>query len=121
MRKPLVLWCSVFFMMALIAFPNVIVEPSTELTGQIVYLSQTKVYINLGSSDGIKPGMVFLVYHASDSVKDQSAGEASDAASEPVAEISVVEVKEKASTCIVVTKLSTKYGIAVQDIVKPKF
>ncbi len=120
MKKHLILWCSVLLMMELIAFPNESVKSSTELTGQIVYLGKAKVYINLGTSDGIKPGMVFVVYHILESKKDPSTGEVTDEVSEPVAEISVVEVKEKASTCIVVTKLSVKHGIVIQDIVKLK-
>lgn len=95
-------------------------EPEGALTGLIAYVSGTKVYINLGSSDGVKPGMVFVVYHILDLVKDPATGEVIDEVSEPVAEISVNEVKEKASTCTVTTKLSSNYGIAVQDKVKQK-
>ncbi len=95
-------------------------EPPGVLTGQIAYVSGSKVYINLGSSNGVKPGMVFTVYHILDLVKDPSTGEVIDEVSEPVAEITVTEVKEKASTCTVTTKLSVKYEIAVQDQVKQK-
>lgn len=95
-------------------------QPEAALTGLIAYVNGLKVYINLGSSDGVKPGMSFVVYHIIDLVKDPSTGEVIDEVSEPVAEISVTEVKEKASTCTVTTKLSTKYEIAVQDKVQQK-
>lgn len=96
------------------------VAPDAELTGLVAYVSETKIYINLGSSDGIKPGMLFEVYHILDLVKDPATGEVIDEISEPVAEISVIEVKEKASTCTVTSKLSAKYEIAIQDKVIQK-
>jgi len=94
--------------------------PEGQLTGLIAYISGVKIYINLGSSDGIRPGMIFTVYRVLDVVKDPSTGEVIDEVSEPIAEISVTEVKEKASTCIVTTKLTEKYTIAIQDQVQLK-
>ncbi len=94
--------------------------PDALLTGLVAYVSGSKIYINLGSSDGVQPGMVFVVYHIIDLVKDPLTGEVIDEISEPVAEITVTEVKEKASTCTITTKLSSKYAIAVQDKVQQK-
>lgn len=95
-------------------------QPVAPIAGLVAYVAGNKIYINLGSSDGVQPGMVFIVYHLIDLVKDPQTGEVIDEISEPVAEISVAEVKEKASTCTVTTKLSGKYAIAVQDKVQQK-
>jgi curli biogenesis system outer membrane secretion channel CsgG len=95
-------------------------EEPEEASGLVAYVLGEKVYINLGSSDGIKPGMVFVVYHILDFVKDPLTGEVIDEISEPVAEITVAEVKEKASTCMITTRLSSRYEIAIQDKVEPK-
>lgn len=90
------------------------------LTGLVAYVTGDKVYINLGSSDGVKPGMVFVVLHVLDLVKDPATGEVIDEISEPIAEITVSEVKEKAATCLITAKLSSKYQIAVQNKVQQK-
>ncbi|NLW49146.1 MAG: hypothetical protein GXY86_17660 [Firmicutes bacterium] len=95
-------------------------EEPVETSGLVAYVLGEKVYINLGSSDGIKPGMVFVVYHIFDFVKDPLTGEIIDEISEPIAEITVAEVKEKASTCIITTRLNSQYDIAIQDKVEPK-
>lgn len=90
------------------------------LTGQVAYVGGGKVYINLGASDGIQPGMVFTVCHLLDLVLDPATGEVIDEIFEPIAEITVAEVKERASTCTITVKLSSKFGIAVQDKVRLK-
>jgi curli biogenesis system outer membrane secretion channel CsgG len=95
-------------------------EEPEETSGIVAYVLGEKVYINLGASDGIKPGMVFVVYHILDLVKDPLTGEIIDEISEPIAEITVAEVKEKASTCIITTRLNSQYNIAIQDKVEPK-
>lgn len=95
-------------------------QPVALLTGQVAYVAGNKIYINLGSSDGVQPGMVFVVYHLIDLVKDPQTGEIIDEISEPVAEVTVAEVKTKAATCTVTAKLSAKYTIAVQDKVQQK-
>ncbi len=91
-----------------------------KLTGAVAYAGGDRVIINLGSSFGIKTGMVFVVQHVLEVVKDPATGEFIDEVSEAVAEIKVTEVKEKSATCTVVTKLSSKYAIAVQDKVEQK-
>jgi curli biogenesis system outer membrane secretion channel CsgG len=95
-------------------------EEPVEMSGLVAYVLGEKIYINLGYSDGIKPGMTFVVYHIIDLVKDPLTGEIIDEISEPVAEIAVTEIKEKASTCIITTRLSTRFEIAVQDKVQLK-
>lgn len=91
-----------------------------KITGVVAYAGDSKVIINIGSSSGIKAGMVFVVQHVLEVVKDPNTGEVIDEVSEAVAEIKVTEVKEKSATCAVVTKLSSKYAIAVQDKVEQK-
>lgn len=93
---------------------------SGAMIGTVAYASGTKVIINIGSGEGVKPGMVFIVNHIIEEVKDPDTGEVIDEVSEPVAEITVSEVKEKTSTCVVSTKLNTKYEIKVKDKVKQK-
>lgn len=95
-------------------------EEPVEISGLVAYVFGEKIYINLGHSDGVKPGMTFVVYHIIDLVKDPLTGEIIDEISEPVAEIAVTEIKEKASTCIITTRLSTRFEIAVQDKVQLK-
>jgi curli biogenesis system outer membrane secretion channel CsgG len=91
-----------------------------KITGAVAYAGDNKVIINAGSNSGIKAGMIFIVQHVLEVVKDPSNGEVIDEVSEAVAEIKVTEVKEKSATCIVMTKLSSKYAIAVQDKVEQK-
>lgn len=90
------------------------------ISGLVADFADNKVYINVGSRDGVQPGMVFIVHHIIRLVKDPKSGEVIDEVTEEVAQISVTTVKEKSSTCVVVTKLSTKYPIAVNDLVKQK-
>jgi curli biogenesis system outer membrane secretion channel CsgG len=85
------------------------------LTGLIAYVSPARIIINLGANDNIEPGMIFEVQHVSGVIKDPASGEVIDEISEIVAEISVVEVKEKSSTCKIISSQGT---IAVSDKVK---
>ncbi len=94
-------------------------EPE-KLTGTVAYAGDTRVIINIGSNSGVKSGMVFTVQHVLEVVKDPKTGEVLDEVCEPVAEIKVAEVKEKSATCTILTKLSSKYAIAVQDKVEQK-
>ncbi|MGE5583862.1 MAG: CsgG/HfaB family protein [Bacillota bacterium] len=93
---------------------------SSALTGTVFYAKEGKVIINIGSSDGVRVGSVFVVDHVIDVVKDPDTGEVVDEITEPVAEITVTEVKEKTSTCKVTAKLSREYTITVKDKVKQK-
>lgn len=90
------------------------------LTGTVFYAKDNRVIINIGSGEGVQVGMVFVVNHVIELVKDPDTGEVVDEVSEPVAEITVTEVKEKTSTCSVTKKLSNQYPIVVKDSVKQK-
>jgi curli biogenesis system outer membrane secretion channel CsgG len=90
------------------------------LTGMIAYVSNQRIIINIGRKHGVVPGMVFKVDHKLETLKDPVTGQVIDIVTEPVAEILVTEVKEKAATCVVVTKLNNEYKIAVSDPVESK-
>lgn len=94
------------------AYAGVLYKP---LTGLVAYVSPDKIIINLGSNDNVEPGMIFEVQHVSGVVKDPASGEVIDEISEIVAEISVIEVKEKSATCKIISRQGT---IAVADKVK---
>ncbi len=93
---------------------------ASKLSGAVAYASGSRVILNIGSESGIKSGMVFIVQHVLDVVKDPDTGEVIDEVTEPVAEIKVTEVKAKSATCTVVTKLNSKYVIAVGDKAEQK-
>lgn len=101
------------------AYDGVTMGPTT-ITGTVFYAKDNKVIINIGSNDGVQTGMVFIVNHVIEEVKDPDTGEVVDEVTEPVAEITVSEVKEKTSTCAIINKLSSKYSITVKDKVKQK-
>lgn len=92
----------------------------SSLSGKVAEVYGSKIYINIGSQDGVQKGMVFIVKHIVKIVKDPSTGDVLDYITEPVAEISVSEVKDKSATCIVKRKLSTKYAIASKDFIEQK-
>ncbi len=94
-------------------------EPD-KLTGTVAYASGNRVIINIGSAAGVKPGMIFVVKHMLEVVKDPATGEIIDEVTEAVAEIKVAEVKEKSATCTVLTKLSSDYPVAVGDKAEQK-
>lgn len=94
-------------------------KPS-KLSGAVAYASGSRVIINIGSSSGIKPDMVFVVSHVLDVVKDPTTDEIIDEVTEAVAEIKVTEVKDKSATCTVLKKLSSDFAIAVGDKVDQK-
>jgi curli biogenesis system outer membrane secretion channel CsgG len=87
------------------------------ITGLVAFVSPAKIIINLGINDGIEYGDVFEVEHVSETIKDPVTHEIIDEISEVIAEISVVEVKEKSATCQII---SNQGVIAVQDMVKLK-
>jgi hypothetical protein len=94
-------------------------QPS-KLIGAVAYASGSKVIINIGSSSGIKPDMIFVVSHVLEVVKDPTTDEIIDEVTETVAEIKVTEVKDKSATCTVLKKLSSDFAIAVGDKVEQK-
>ncbi len=91
-----------------------------KLTGTVAYAGGNRVIINIGLESGIKTGMVFVVQHVLEVVKDPDTGEVIDEVTEPVAEVVVTEVKEKSATCTVQKKLSSEFGITVGDKVQQK-
>ena len=94
-------------------------QPSA-VTGLVADYADGKVYINIGTRDGVQNGMVFVIHHVIRLVKDPQSGEVIDEVTEPVAEISVASVKEKSAVCLILNRLSNKYPIAIKDLVKQK-
>jgi curli biogenesis system outer membrane secretion channel CsgG len=91
-----------------------------KLTGMIAYVSPDRIIINIGKKDGVEPGMVFKVAHKIETINDPITGEAIGEATEPIAEISVVKVKDKSATCNILTKINDQYEISVADPVESK-
>lgn len=89
------------------------------ITGMIAYVRADKIIINVGQKHGVKPGMVFKVAHKLETIKDPVTGEEIGEVTEPIAEIAVLEVKEKSATCKIVTKFSDR-DIVVSDLVESK-
>jgi curli biogenesis system outer membrane secretion channel CsgG len=102
------------------AYGSGVSAANVKVQGSVAYVSGSKVIINVGSADGVKEGMIFVVKHVVDVVKDPDTGEVIDEVTEKVAEIIVGEVKEKSSTCTVTLKEDSKYGITVKDRVNQK-
>lgn len=94
--------------------------PSQKISGAVAYISGKKVIINIGTNLGIKSGMILVVNHLVEEVKDPETGEVIDTVTEAVAEIKVTEVKEKSATCEIVKTLSSKTAVAVGDKVEEK-
>lgn len=95
-------------------------DTALTISGMIAYVSADRIIINVGKKDGVETGMVFKVAHKLAALKDPATGEVIGEATEPIAEISVIEVKEKSASCKIVTKLTDDYEIAVSDIVETK-
>lgn len=91
------------------------------ISGVVFYAKDNRVIINIGSSEGVQPGMVFTVQHVIDEVRNPDTGEVVDVITEPIAEISVAEVKEKTATCFVLNLFNSGYPITVKDQVVQKF
>lgn len=85
-----------------------------KLTGAVAYVSGDSVIINIGSRQGVQPGMVFQIVKIISEVKDPESDETIDYVTETVAEVEAVEVKEKSTTCRVIKRLSKKQ-ISVKD------
>lgn len=90
------------------------------IEGSVAYASGEKVIINVGSGEGVQVDMIFAVQRIIEEVRDPDTDEILDTVVEKIAEIKVVEVKEKSSTCTVIKQVSTKYQIAVKDKVRQK-
>ncbi|HPT87761.1 MAG TPA: CsgG/HfaB family protein [Bacillota bacterium] len=85
------------------------------IEGLVADVYGDKVYITVGSGDGVKPGMIFEVQHIVRTVTHPTTGEVIDYITEPVATVKVTEVKEQSATCTIVSRLTTKYNIAPKD------
>jgi curli biogenesis system outer membrane secretion channel CsgG len=90
------------------------------LKGYVADVAGSKVYINIGSRDGVTEGMKFIIHHVIRLVKDPKTGEVIDEVTEPVAEVVIESVRERAATCVVTTRLSTAYPISINDIARQK-
>lgn len=87
------------------------------LIGLVAYTSPTTVIINIGETSGVEPGMTFGVEHVIQTVKDPVTKEVIDEVSEEVASITVIQVKEKASVCKIISQTG---DISVNDKVQSK-
>lgn len=90
------------------------------IAGKIAYTNQENIIINIGARDGVQPGMVFRVQRPLGKVKDPESGLVIDELTEPVAEIAVISVKDRSATCKLQKRLSSKYQVAVADLVNSK-
>lgn len=93
---------------------------TVKLSGMIAYVGPDRIIINIGEKDGVEPGMIFKVARKLETIKDPITGEVIGEATEPIAEISVVKVKNNSATCVLHTKLSDIYEISVADLVESK-
>ena len=90
----------------------------TALEGFVAYVEGSLVIINIGTQDGVQPGMIFTVHHIKADVKDPVTGAVIDQVTVPLAEITVQSVKEKAASCQVTKTLNQSFEITVKDQVK---
>ncbi len=87
------------------------------IKGKVATVSGGKVYLNIGSKDGVKVGMVFVIERVTEEVKDPDTGEVLDVVTDKVCEIKIVEVKEMSSNGTVTTgKTPGKGDLATQKI-----
>lgn len=71
---------------------------SLKLEGKVAAVSGSKVYLNIGSKDGVTVGMVFSIEHIVEEVRDPDTNEVIDMITEPVCEVTISEVKEASSS-----------------------
>lgn len=90
------------------------------LSALVAYADSGRVIINIGSNDGVKEGMVFVVHKLLQVIKDPGTGEIIDEITEPVAEIKVTQVKDKSATCSISKVLDNTLTIAPEDRVAQK-
>jgi len=89
----------------------------SRISGTVADIYKDKVYLTIGSNDGVQSGMVFIVEHPVKTVKNPKTGEVIDQITEPIAEITVTSVKSSSAVCTVTKKLNSKYAIASNDSV----
>jgi curli biogenesis system outer membrane secretion channel CsgG len=99
------------------AGPSMEPEP---ISGLVADTFGHKVYITCGISDGVQVGMAFIVHHVIRVVKNPATGEVIDHITEPVAEITIIEVKDKSAIGVVSNWLNNRHGISGGDIAKEK-
>ncbi|HBF36978.1 MAG TPA: hypothetical protein DDW50_06615 [Firmicutes bacterium] len=87
------------------------------IEGLVAYTSPGTIIINVGSDNGVEPGMTFMVRGNTQTVRDPVTKEVIAELGDDVAVLTVVEVKEKASICRIE---SQKGDIAVNAKVKSK-
>jgi len=85
------------------------------LSGLVAYVGSSTVSINIGYNQGVKVGMKFKVNRVINTIKDPSTGKILDYVTTPVAIVKAVGVKSSITTCALVSRLSTKYRVAVKD------
>jgi curli biogenesis system outer membrane secretion channel CsgG len=88
------------------------------ISGKVATIYGSKIYLNVGSRNGVQPGMWFKVYRVIKTVKDPNSGKIIDYITEPIAKIAVVSVKRDSAICTVKTRINAQYRIAAKDIVK---
>lgn len=91
-----------------------------QLTGKVFYVTGDRVILGIGKNDGVRVGNLFIVEHVVDEVLDPDTGEVVDVITEPVAEIRVVEVRDKTAICKVVSYYNSNYKIEVKDVARQK-
>jgi len=88
------------------------------ITGYVAFANPNRgIYLNIGKNAGVMVGMNFLVTHIVEEIKDPKTGEVLDQISEPVAEVTITEVRERVCVCVVLNKLSANYEVTVGDVV----
>ena len=87
------------------------------IKGKVATVSGAKVYLNIGSKDGVKVGMVFVIERVTEEVKDPDTGEVLDVVTDNVCEINIAEVKETSSNGTVTSGGTPQKGdLATQKI-----
>lgn len=75
------------------------------ISGSVAAVVGNKVYLDIGTSDGVAKGMVFVIERVVQEVKNK-AGEVIDVVTEPICEITIGEVKDRSSNGTITSTLS---------------
>lgn len=84
-------------------------EGST-VSGIIAYFDDRRIIIDLGSEQGLEPGMIFTVYRVIKEIRHPVTNEILDEITEDIAEVTVTEVKEKSANCTFLAPGNIKIG-----------
>ncbi|HYH02703.1 MAG TPA: CsgG/HfaB family protein, partial [Bacillota bacterium] len=95
------------------------IEPGP-VSGLVADIFEKKVYLTVGTADGVEPGMNLIIHHVIRTVKNPQTDEIIDYITEPVAEIEVTEVKEKSAVGVITKRLNRRYEITINDLVTEK-